>query len=72
MAEAVEKIKSGWDATQTFLREFRVEFRKVTWPSRDELRGSTIAVLLAVAIVALYLGLSDFVLSKLLSFLFGG
>jgi preprotein translocase SecE subunit len=34
----------------------------VHWPTRDETRAATIAVLIGVAVVAVYLGLVDFVL----------
>ncbi|MCA9771523.1 MAG: preprotein translocase subunit SecE [Myxococcales bacterium] len=67
----MDKIKGAWAQSVTFLQEVRVEFRKVTWPSRTELRGSTIAVLVSVLIVAVYLGASDFVLSQLLALAFG-
>jgi len=48
-----------------FLREVRVELGKVTWPSREELVGSTIIVIVLSLIVSAYIGLLDFVLSSL-------
>ena len=48
-----------------FLREVRVELGKVTWPSRDELVGSTIIVIVLSLIMSIYIGFLDFLLSSL-------
>ena len=42
---------------------------KVSWPSRAELVGSTTVVFVSVALLASFIGLCDFVLSKLIQFL---
>ena len=52
-----------------FLKEFRIEMKKVTWPSRREVVASTGVVLVVVLFISFYLGLADFVLSKLLRFI---
>jgi len=49
-----------------FLREVVSEMRKVTWPGRKELIGSTIVVVVLVLIIAFYIGLVDFFLSRLM------
>jgi len=49
-----------------FLREVRVESTKVTWPSRKELRESTIVVIVAVTFIAIFIGIADRILSFLL------
>ena len=54
-----EKIKQ-------FLREFRVEMKKVTWPTRKEIVASTGVVLVVVLLISFYLGLADLLLSKML------
>ena len=48
-----------------FLREVRVELKKVTWPTRKQTTGTTIVVILFVFVVAAFLGLFDYSLSKL-------
>ena len=48
-----------------FLREVKVELKKVTWPTRQQTTGTTIVVIIFVFIVAAFLGLFDFGLSKL-------
>ena len=48
-----------------FLRDVRVEMGKVTWPTRKDLAQSTLVVLVAVAIAALYTGVLDTVFAKI-------
>jgi preprotein translocase subunit SecE len=48
-----------------FLREVRVELKKVTWPSRKQTVGSTLVVIVLVFILGAFLGLVDISLSKL-------
>lgn len=62
----MDKIKAYWQIILQFLREVRVELKKVTWPSRKETIASTSVVLVTVFIVALYLGLVDLGLSRLI------
>jgi preprotein translocase subunit SecE len=49
-----------------FLREVKIELKKVTWPSRKQTMGSTVVVIILVMIVSLFLGLVDFGLSSLM------
>jgi preprotein translocase subunit SecE len=48
-----------------FLREVKVELKKVTWPTRKQTTGTTIVVIVFVFILATFLGFFDFGLSKL-------
>lgn len=48
-----------------FLREVKVELKKVTWPSKKQTMGSTLVVLLLVMIISLFLGVVDMGLSGL-------
>jgi len=54
------------DKSLQFLREVRVELKKVTWPSRKQTMGSTGVVLVLVIIIAAFLGLADIALSSLI------
>jgi preprotein translocase subunit SecE len=47
-----------------FLRDVRVEMGKVTWPTRRDLLQSTLVVLVAVAIAAVYTGALDFIFQR--------
>ena len=48
-----------------FLREVKVELKKVTWPTRKQTMGSTVVVLILVTIIAFFLGAVDIGLSSL-------
>jgi len=49
-----------------YLELSHLELRKVTWPSSKETRATSIAVLIFVVIMAIFLGLVDLGLSKLI------
>jgi len=49
-----------------FLRECRVELKKVKWPTRKELLASTAVVIVLVLVVALFLGLIDLGLVRII------
>ena len=53
-----------------FIKEVRAELGKVAWSTREELIGSTVTVIAATAIVAVFIGAIDLILSKFLSLLF--
>ncbi len=48
-----------------FLKEVKIELKKVTWPTRKQTTGTTIVVIIFVFVVAAFLGVFDFALSKL-------
>ncbi|MDQ7788035.1 MAG: preprotein translocase subunit SecE [Thermodesulfovibrionales bacterium] len=48
-----------------FFREVKIEVKKVTFPSKDELIGSTWVVIITVLVISLFLGVVDISLSKL-------
>ncbi|MEW6666576.1 MAG: preprotein translocase subunit SecE [Thermodesulfobacteriota bacterium] len=54
-----------------FLRESRMELKKVKWPSRKELLASTGAVIVLSLLVGLYLGIIDFGLIKIIKGIVG-
>ncbi|HEX9944592.1 MAG TPA: preprotein translocase subunit SecE [Thermoanaerobaculia bacterium] len=45
--------------TKEFLSEVRAEMRKVTFPARDEVVGTTIVVLVTSVVFAVFLFLAD-------------
>jgi preprotein translocase subunit SecE len=49
-----------------FLREVKVELKKVTWPSRKQTIGSTVVVIVLVMLISLFLGVVDMGLSNLI------
>jgi preprotein translocase subunit SecE len=48
-----------------FVQDVLVEFRKVTWPSRQELINSTTVVIVVTVVLAFFLGGVDIGLTKL-------
>ena len=46
-----------------FLLEVRAEFRKVTWPTRQEATAGTIGVLIVVSVLTIALSAVDYGLS---------
>ena len=48
-----------------FLREVKVELKKVTWPTRKQTVGSTVVVIILVMVIAFFLGAVDIGLSSL-------
>ena len=49
-----------------FLREAYAELKKVSWSSKKEVTASTIVVIVLVVVVALFVGMIDSTLSRLL------
>jgi len=61
----LEKVKK-------FLKEVNAELRKVTWPTKDELVGSTIVTIVVSLVVAIFIGIVDRILSLIVRTIFGG
>lgn len=59
-------IKEKFEAVKQFLREVKTELKKVTWPSRKDTLSGTLVVLVAVFIIAIFLGIVDSGLSSLI------
>ena len=64
---ALESLKQPVTRSREFLEECWVELKKVHWPSRKETQAATPVVIIGVVIVAVYLGIVDFVLSWVIS-----
>jgi len=62
----MKKIVELFNALKTFLGEVKIELKKCTWPTRQELLGSTVVVVISVLILGIFVGLSDTVLMGLL------
>ena len=64
---ATTKLNDGIvGKTLQFLREVKVELKKVTWPSRKQTFGSTVVVIVLVILISLFLGVVDMGLSSLI------
>jgi len=52
-----------------YFTEVAREIKKVSWPSREQTQEKTVLVLAVSIIIGLYIGVLDFVFSKLLAVL---
>jgi len=50
-----------------FFNDVKLEMGKVSWSTRDELIGSTIVVIVSLAILSVFIGICDVVLSSVVN-----
>ena len=55
-----------FNKTGQFLRDAKTELKKVKWPTRKELLASTAVVIVLTILIAIFLGLVDFGLIKII------
>jgi preprotein translocase subunit SecE len=67
----MEKIKEIFQKIVQFLNGAKAELRKVTWPSKKQTLASTSVVIIIVFIVAIYLGIIDYILAKVVKWILG-
>jgi preprotein translocase subunit SecE len=65
-SSGAKKSDNFIDKSMQFLREVKIELKKVTWPSRKQTMGSTVVVIVLVMIISAFLGLVDVFLSYLI------
>ena len=70
MAETDER-KGLVERSRNFVSEVQGEFNKITWPPQPEMVNGTIAVLVIVAVMAVFLGIVDFGLSRVMRMVLG-
>ena len=52
-----------------FVTEVKLELKKVSWPTRQELINATIMVIVSVAILAIFIGFCDLIWSNAIKFI---
>ena len=50
-----------------FFKDIKLEMGKVSWPTKDELIGSTVIVLVSLALLSIFIGICDAGLSALVN-----
>ncbi|MCK5185787.1 MAG: preprotein translocase subunit SecE [Deltaproteobacteria bacterium] len=55
-----------FERVKQFLKEVKIELKKVVWPTRKDTIASTSVVIILVIIIAIFLGLVDFGLTKII------
>jgi preprotein translocase subunit SecE len=58
----VEWIKEQWKRLTTFFSDVKSELQKTSWPTRKEVRNTTIVVIIFVMVCAAYLFVVDRIL----------
>jgi preprotein translocase subunit SecE len=58
------------DQAREFAKDVRIESTKVSWPTRAELRDSTIVVIVTVFVVTVFVGIVDRILTLAVGMLF--
>jgi len=61
----LEKVRNFLASIPQFLGEVKAEMKKVSFPSRDEVVGTTIVVLITSVVFAIYLWLADMIIVQL-------
>jgi preprotein translocase SecE subunit len=65
----MSKLTKGTGNLRTFVEEVKVELIKCSWPSRKELFGQSVVVIIATLILAAFVSLCDVVNMNLLEFI---
>ncbi len=60
----MQKVRDALRRLVEFLKEAWQELKKVYWPSRKETYAATLVVIILVLIMAFYLALIDFMLTR--------
>ncbi len=64
-------MKNPFRSTRIFAGEIVDELKKATWPTRQELRDSTLVVIVAAVILGLFTSISDFALYQVVDLFTG-
>ncbi len=64
MAEDVGIRKDPWTRLRDYVLGIRVEMRRVTWPGKQEIYGTTVMVVLTTFLLGFYFWICDQVFSR--------
>jgi preprotein translocase subunit SecE len=60
------------DKSTRFIRDVKLELTKVSWPSKNDVKGATIVVIIVVLIISFFIGLIDLIITEIQNLLFLG
>ncbi len=66
-----ENSKSWIARLRQYVAEVHGEFNKITWPPQAETLNGTVSVMVIVSLVATFLGIVDFGLSRVMQMVLG-
>jgi preprotein translocase subunit SecE len=61
--------KNLWNSVKVYISEVRAEMRRVTWPGKQEVYGTTVMVIITTFLFGFYFMLCDEGFSRLVSFI---
>ncbi|GEM_PF-2344101 len=64
------RLRAAWRRLSTFKDEVMLEMRKVSWPTRDHVIGSTLLVGVAALALMVLIGVIDVVCGRLVEIIF--
>ncbi len=65
----MNKLNEGVGKLRTFIDEVKAELLKCSWPTRKELFGQSMVVIISVIVLSAFVGLCDLVNQGLLKFI---
>lgn len=65
----MNKLAQSVGNLKTFIQEVKVELLKCSWPTRKELFGQSVVVVISVIILGAFVGICDLVNMGLLKFI---
>jgi preprotein translocase subunit SecE len=71
MTQMTEEPMGLLARSRAYVGEVRSEFEKITWTPQPEMVNGTIAVVVIVAVMATFLGIVDFGLSRVMRMVLG-
>jgi preprotein translocase subunit SecE len=64
-------MKIQWfEKVKTFLKEVKAEMKKVSWPSRKDVAGTTLVTIVATLMLAVYLYFADMIFTFLVKYIY--
>ena len=61
---------AAMEQVREYMKDVRAELTKVSWPTREELRDSTVVVIVTVLLVAAFIGIVDQGLNRVVALMF--
>jgi len=61
---------AAMEQVREYMKDVRAELTKVSWPTREELRDSTVVVIVPVLLVAAFIGIVDQGLNRVVALIF--
>jgi preprotein translocase subunit SecE len=61
------KLKNIFNKINNFIKEAMAELKKVIWPTKKDLKNSTIVVISTIIIASIFIGLVDIFFTKVLT-----